>query len=161
NSWQFENYLTYNKQFADIHSINALLGISWQHVDYFGATARAQRFQDDYFQYNNLGAGANPVAASSGTSAYGLNSYFGRINYNLIKKNLVTLTGRFDDSSKCSETYRYAVLPSSVLASILSEQELLKFHLSSYYLKLRTYYGVTGNSKFTACRSLAGWRNCS
>jgi len=161
NSWQFENYLTYNKQFADIHSINALLGISWQHVDYFGATARAQRFQDDYFQYNNLGAGANPVAASSGTSAYGLNSYFGRINYNLMEKYLVTFTGRIDGSSKFGEANRYAVFPSAALAWRISEEDFLKNNPSIYNLKLRTSYGVTGNSEITAYQSLAGLGNYS
>lgn len=59
NSWQFENYLTYNKDIDENQSINALLGISWQHVDRFNSTARSQDFQDDYFKFNNLGAGAN------------------------------------------------------------------------------------------------------
>ena len=40
NSWQFENYLTYYKQFAKIHSINAMAGLSWQHVDQFGSVAQ-------------------------------------------------------------------------------------------------------------------------
>lgn len=161
NSWQFENYLTYNKEFSDIHSINALLGLSWQHVDYFGATAKAQRFQDDYFAYNNLGAGANPVAATSGTSAYGLNSYFGRINYNLMDKYLVTFTGRIDGSSKFGELNRYAVFPSAALAWRVSEEDFLKDNSTIYNLKLRTSYGMTGNSEITAYQSLAGLGNYS
>jgi TonB-linked SusC/RagA family outer membrane protein len=161
NSWQFENYLTYIKDINENHSINALLGLSWQHVDYFGATARAQRFQDDYFGYNNLGAGANPVAASSGTSAYGLNSYFGRINYNLMEKYLVTFTGRIDGSSKFGAANRYAVFPSAALAWRVSEEDFLKDHSSIYNLKLRTSYGMTGNSEITAYQSLAGLGNYS
>ena len=161
NSWQFENYLTYIKDINENHSINALLGLSWQHVDYFGATARAQRFQDDYFGYNNLGAGANPVAASSGTSAYGLNSYFGRINYNLMEKYLVTFTGRIDGSSKFGAANRYAVFPSAALAWRVSEEDFLKDNSSIYNLKLRTSYGMTGNSEITAYQSLAGLGNYS
>ena len=161
NSWQFENYLTYIKDIDDNHSINALLGLSWQHVDFFGATARAQRFQDDYFGYNNLGAGANPVAASSGTSAYGLNSYFGRINYNLMEKYLVTFTGRIDGSSKFGAANRYAVFPSAALAWRVSEEDFLKNNASIYNLKLRTSYGMTGNSEITAYQSLAGLGNYS
>ena len=161
NSWQFENYLTYIKDIDDNQSINALLGLSWQHVDFFGATARAQRFQDDYFGYNNLGAGANPVAASSGTSAYGLNSYFGRINYNLMEKYLVTFTGRIDGSSKFGAANRYAVFPSAALAWRVSEEDFLKDNASIYNLKLRTSYGMTGNSEITAYQSLAGLGNYS
>lgn len=161
NSWQFENYLTYQKQIAEIHAINAMLGLSWQHVDEFGATANAQRFQDDYFRYNNLGAGANPVAASSGTSAYGLNSYFGRINYNLKEKYLATFTGRIDGSSKFGEANRYAVFPSAALAWRVSEEDFLKDVPAIYNLKLRSSYGVTGNSEITAYQSLAGLGNYS
>ena len=161
NSWQFENYLTYIKEFSSTQSINAMLGLSWQHVDYFGATARAQRFQDDYFAYNNLGAGANPVAASSGTSAYGLNSYFGRVNYNLMDKYLATVTGRIDGSSKFGESNRYAVFPSAALAWRISEEGFLKDNPSIYNLKLRTSYGMTGNSEITAYQSLAGLGNYS
>ncbi len=69
NSWQFENYLTYNTKIAQAHTINALLGIAWQHVDRFSSRAGSQRFQDDYFQFNNLGAGSVVVAPASSTSA--------------------------------------------------------------------------------------------
>ncbi len=60
NSWQFENYLTYNKEFAKIHSLNAMAGLSWQHVDRFENRAITQGFSDTYFQFNNLGARIEP-----------------------------------------------------------------------------------------------------
>ena len=161
NSWQFENYLTYNKKINKIHSFNGLLGISWQHVDHFSATAISQKFQDDYFQYNNLGAGANPVAPSSGTIAYGLNSYFGRINYNLKEKYLATVTGRIDGSSKFGSANRYALFPSAALAWRVSEEDFIKSIPVISNLKLRTSYGVTGNSEITAYQALAGMGNYS
>ncbi|MBU1822483.1 MAG: SusC/RagA family TonB-linked outer membrane protein, partial [Bacteroidetes bacterium] len=161
NSWQFENYLTYNKRFASIHSVNALLGISWQHVDRFTSQARAQRFQDDYFQFNNLGAGAVAVAPTSGTSAYGLNSYFGRINYGLKDKYLVTFTGRIDGSSKFGSANQYAVFPSAALAWRVTEEDFMKAVPAISNLKIRTSYGVTGNSEITAYQALAGLGNYS
>ncbi|MCJ8166560.1 TonB-dependent receptor [Pontibacter sp. E15-1] len=161
NSWQFENYLTYNKKISDDHSFTGLLGLSWQHVDRFSALARAQRFQDDYFQFNNLGAGANPVAPSSGTSAYGLNSYFGRINYNLQEKYLLTLTGRADGSSKFGSENRYAFFPSAALAWRMSEEDFIKNIPVISNLKVRTSYGATGNSEITAYQALAGLGNYS
>ena len=159
NSWQFENYLTYNKKIADIHSVTALLGLSWQHVDRFAATAQAQRFQDDYYTFNNLGAGAVPVAPSSSTIAYGLNSYFGRINYGLKDKYLVTFTGRIDGSSKFGSENRYAFFPSAALAWRVSDENFMKALPVLSNLKLRTSYGVTGNSEITAYQALAGLTN--
>jgi TonB-linked SusC/RagA family outer membrane protein len=161
NSWQFENYLTYLKKIGEIHSVNAMLGLSWQHVDFFGSTARGQNFQDDYFTFNNLGAGANLVASSSGTSAYGLNSYFGRVNYNLKEKYLLTFTGRVDGSSKFGSANRYAVFPSAAFAWRLSEEDFIKNISAISNLKLRTSYGVTGNSEITAYQALAGLGNYS
>ncbi len=39
---------------------------------------------------------------------YGLNSYFGRINYGLLEKYLITVTGRIDGSFKFGAANRYA-----------------------------------------------------
>lgn len=161
NSWQFENYLTYNTKFKSIHSINALLGLAWQHVDRFSSQARAQRFQDDYFQFNNLGAGAVAVAPTSSTSAYGLNSYFGRINYSLKEKYLLTFTGRIDGSSKFGSANRYAVFPSAALAWRVIDEDFMKGIPVISNLKLRTSYGLTGNSEITAYQALAGLGNYS
>lgn len=161
NSWQFENYLTYNTKINKIHSVNALLGLAWQHVDRFNFQARAQRFQDDYFQFNNLGAGAVALAPTSGTSAYGLNSYFGRINYGLKDKYLLTVTGRIDGSSKFGSANRYAVFPSAALAWRVIEEDFMQNVPFISNLKVRTSYGVTGNSEITAYQALAGLGNYS
>lgn len=156
NSWQFENYLTYNKQFAKIHSLNAMLGLSWQHMDRFDNTARSQNFTDTYFQYNNLGAGATALAPSSGASAYGLNSYFARLNYGLMDKYLITFTGRIDGSSKFGAANRYAFFPSAAVAWRVSEEEFMKDVPAISNLKIRASYGATGNSEIPAYRALAG-----
>ncbi|QRR03522.1 SusC/RagA family TonB-linked outer membrane protein [Dyadobacter sandarakinus] len=156
NSWQFENYLTYNKEFAKIHSLNAMLGLSWQHVDRFENMARSQNFTDTYFEYNNLGAGATALAPSSFASAYGLNSYFARLNYGLMDKYLVTFTGRIDGSSKFGDANRYAFFPSAAVAWRVSEEEFLKGVHAITNLKIRASYGATGNSEIPAYRALAG-----
>lgn len=161
NSWQFENYLTYNRKIRSNHSLNALLGLSWQHVDQFIATAQAQNFQDDYFGFNNLGAGANTIAPSSSASAYGLNSYFGRVNYSLKDKYLFTVTARSDGSSKFGSANRFAFFPSAAAAWRVSQENFMKNLPSISNLKLRTSYGVTGNSEITAYQSLAGMGNYS
>ncbi|AWW29706.1 SusC/RagA family TonB-linked outer membrane protein [Echinicola strongylocentroti] len=156
NSWQFENYLTYDKQINDDHHLNAMLGLSWQHVDDFYSMARSQNFQDDYFQYNNLGAGANAIQPQSGTTAYGLNSYFSRINYSLKDKYLFTLTGRADGSSKFGEENRFAFFPSAAIAWRASDEQFLNASKLISNLKFRASIGQTGNSEITAYQALAG-----
>jgi TonB-linked SusC/RagA family outer membrane protein len=159
NSWQFENYLTYFKDFGKIHSVNAMLGLSWQHVNRFDNLARSQNFTDTYFQFNNLGAGATALPPSSGASAYGLNSYFARINYGLMDKYLVTFTGRIDGSSKFGDANRYAFFPSAAVAWRVSEEEFLKSVAAISNFKIRASYGATGNSEIPAYRALAGMQS--
>ena len=161
NSWQFENYLTYNKRFAQQHAVTGLLGLAWQHVDRFTSRAATQNFQDDFFQFNNLGAGSVPQAPSSSAVGYGLNSYFGRVNYGFKDKYLLTLTGRADGSSKFGSTNRYAFFPSAALAWRITEENFMKSVPTISNLKLRTSYGVTGNSEITAYQALAGMSNYS
>lgn len=161
NSWQFENYLTYVKEFNEKHSLNAMLGLSWQHVDRFNSTARAQNFQDDFFMFNNLGSGATAIQPVSNSVAYGLNSYFTRLNYSYNQKYLFTLTGRVDGSSKFGESNRYAFFPSAAFGWKVSEEDFLKGSDLISNLKLRTSYGQTGNSEITAYQASAGMGNYS
>ena len=161
DSWQFENYLTYNNKFGKDHSFTGLLGVAWQHVNSFNVATNAQNFSDDYYQFNNLGAGATLIAPSSGASAYGLNSYFSRFNYAYKGRYLVTFTGRVDGSSKFGEASRYAVFPSAALAWRASEEPFIKQISAISNLKLRTSYGVTGNSELVAYQALAGLGNYS
>ncbi|QHW01573.1 SusC/RagA family TonB-linked outer membrane protein [Spirosoma endbachense] len=159
NSWQVENYLTYNKRFAKQHALTGLLGIAWQHVDRFTSRAATQNFQDDYFQFYNLGAGSVPQAPSSSAVGYGLNSYFGRMNYGFKDKYLVTFTGRIDGSSKFGAANQYAFFPSAALAWRVIEEGFMKNVRAVSNLKLRASYGVTGNSEITAYQALAGLGN--
>ncbi|WP_276166052.1 SusC/RagA family TonB-linked outer membrane protein [Zobellia alginiliquefaciens] len=158
-SWQFENYLTYNKEIAETHSITGLLGISWQHINNTGFSARAENFSDDFFSFDNLGAGSVIGSPSSSAFAYGLNSYFGRINYGLQNKYLLTVTGRVDGSSKFGASNKYAFFPSAALAWKVSEENFLKESATISNLKLRASYGVTGNSEIPAYGALPGLGN--
>ncbi|MEQ9441505.1 MAG: SusC/RagA family TonB-linked outer membrane protein [Cyclobacteriaceae bacterium] len=161
NNWQFENYLTYNTRFSEMHALTVLLGLSWQQSDRFFSTAASQGFVDDFFQYNNLGVGSNPQAPTSGSNAYSLNSYFARVNYNLQEKYLFTLTGRIDGSSKFGVENRYAFFPSAALGWRVSEEGFLSSNQVISNLKLRTSVGMTGNSEIPTYQGLAGLGNYS
>ncbi|AYN66776.1 TonB-dependent receptor [Euzebyella marina] len=161
NSWQFENYLTYSKDFNEDNSLTAMLGLSWQHVDEFNAVASTRGFADDFYGFNNLGAGSNPQTPTSGKVAYGLNSYFGRVNYDYKNKYLLTLTGRADGSSKFGPENQFAFFPSAALAWRVSGEDFLKQNETISNLKVRASYGATGNSEIPAYRALAGLQSGS
>jgi TonB-linked SusC/RagA family outer membrane protein len=156
NSWQFENQLNYIKTFSNIHSLAAMVGISWQNVDQFASTALSHGFSDDYPKFNNLGMGSNPRPSTSGASSYSLNSYFGRINYALKNRYLLTLTGRIDGSSKFGSENQLAFFPSAALGWKVTEEDFFKDNTIFSNLKLRTSFGMTGNSEIPNYQSVAG-----
>lgn len=153
--WSLENFLTYNKTFNKIHSFTGLLGVSWQQTDFFNIAASVRGFATDYFGFNNLGAGATLPAVGSGASRFAFNSYFGRLNYSLSNKYLFTFTGRADGSSRFGENSKFAFFPSGAFAWKISEEEFMSKNTVISNLKLRTSYGLTGNSEIPSYSSLS------
>lgn len=74
-------------------------------------------------------------------------SFFGRVNYNLMEKYLLTATIRFDGSSRFSKDNRWGTFPSVALAWRMSEEDFLKDIESLSNLKLRLGYGLTGQQE--------------
>jgi TonB-linked SusC/RagA family outer membrane protein len=146
NSWQFENYLTYNKTISYLHRFTGMVGLSWQHIDNAWSSAAGSGFEDDFFSYNNLGVATTQQSAST-INAYGLNSYFARVNYNFKERYLLTATARMDGSSKFGSSNRYAFFPSVGLAWRMSEESFIKSLQFVSNLKPRLSFGVTGNSE--------------
>src|SRR5688572_887837 len=160
--WSFENYLTYTKTFNGVHSFNAVLGTSAQETETYFMYASSRNFISDFFQTNNIG-GAQDFAVdsppiSSARTRFAFNSYFGRVNYGLNEKYLLTVTGRIDGSSKFGESNKYAFFPSAALAWRVSEEEFLKGNNVISNLKLRGSYGLTGNSEIAAYSALPSLR---
>lgn len=153
--WSLENYLTYNKQINENHSLTALAGISWQQTDFFRIASIVRGFSTDYFGFNNLGAGSTNPQVESDASRNAFNSYFGRINYTFMNKYLFTVTGRADGSSKFGENHKFAFFPSAAVAWKVSDENFLKGNSTISNLKVRASYGLTGNSEIPAYSSLS------
>ncbi|NBA85447.1 SusC/RagA family TonB-linked outer membrane protein [Emticicia sp. CRIBPO] len=71
-------------------------------------------------------------------------SFYGRANYALLDKYLLTFTLRRDGSSRFSPDNRWGLFPSAALAWKISEEGFLKNSAVLSDLKLRLGYGVTG-----------------
>lgn len=153
--WQWSNRFNYVRKINADHTVNILLGAEKQKYNYLGFQAATRFAPDDYYGYNNLSAGSTPLAPSSSTNSYQLESYFGRVNYNFSDKYLVTATGRFDGSSRFGQNNKFAFFPSTAVAWRISQEEFLKNNRILSNLKLRASYGLTGNSEIGSYRSNA------
>ena len=153
--WSLENLLSYYKQIGQDHTIDGLLGISWQETNVFSIGGGVNNFATDYFGFNNLGAGATNPSIGSNAFRFAFNSYFGRVNYVFRSRYLATVTARADGSSKFGENNKFAIFPSAALAWRVSEEPFLKNNPIISNLKIRTSYGLTGNSEIPAYSSLS------
>ncbi|HEX5153571.1 MAG TPA: TonB-dependent receptor [Parafilimonas sp.] len=143
-SWINENTLNYSTQINKNNSINAVAGITFQDTKTDGVRGASSGYVIDGFQYNNLGAGTVQTSGSS-FSEYSLLSYLGRINYTYKDRWLLTLSGRYDGSSRLAEGHKYAFFPSGALAWRMSQEDFLKNSTVISDLKLRASWGKTGN----------------
>ena len=153
--WQWSNRINYTKTIAEDHSLNVLLGTELQKSNNLSWVAVTSVMPDDYYAYNNLGAGATPLAPSSSTNAYQMQSFFGRVNYSFRDKYLLTVTNRADGSSRFGANNKFAFFPSAALAWKISNEDFLRNNSYLSNLKLRGSYGLTGNSEIGSYKSQA------
>lgn len=153
--WSSESYLTYKKKLRANDQFTGMLGISWQETNIFNTTVGAENFTTDYFETNNLGSSSKPMPGTSGRSKFAFNSYFGRFNYVLNDKYLLTVTGRVDGSSKFGPNNKYAFFPSAALAWRVSEEDFMKNSAVISNMKLRASIGQTGNSEIPTYSALS------
>jgi iron complex outermembrane receptor protein len=129
------------------HKLNFLGGYSWEHNKYQLAGAQNRQFSTDFFGYHNLGAGENLLAGDVWSSANmsRLISFFGRVNYLLNGKYILTGTIRRDGSSKFGENHKWGTFPSVSAAWRLVDEPFMQAVGLFDELKLRAGYGVSGN----------------
>ncbi|QGY48246.1 SusC/RagA family TonB-linked outer membrane protein [Maribellus comscasis] len=149
-----ENTLTYENVFNEIHSINALLGVTFQKNWYEGVSGSSQDFVNNVLEENSLESGAVYNAPNSDASEWGLVSYLGRMNYSLLNKYLFSVNARIDGSSRFGENNKYAFFPSTSFAWRASEESFVKDLDVFSNLKLRTSFGYTGNQEIGLYNSL-------
>ncbi|MFA6126070.1 MAG: TonB-dependent receptor [Bacteroidales bacterium] len=130
-------YLNYVKEFGSSR-LDAMAGYSWQHFwrkGKFWQTNEAQNKLLSNTHYN---------------SENFLVSFFGRVNYSLLDKYLLTLTVREDGSSRFSKANRWGLFPSAAFAWKIKEENFLKDVKAVSDLKLRIGYGITGQQNITS-----------
>ena len=141
NSTNYNNlldfYLNYNKDLASVNSvIDVTAGYSWQHF---------KREGDSYTR--SIVDATHPYQKSDSSSYVTENylvSFFGRVNYTLADKYLLTFTLRDDGSSRFAEKNRWGLFPSAAFAWKLKDESFLRDVDAVTDLKLRLGWGVTG-----------------
>lgn len=142
----FENILTYNKQINESNKITATGLFSIQESDFEESLIDVEGLPYEHQLFHNLSTAETVLAFDSGLEEWGIMSFMGRINYNLKDKYLLTLTGRYDGSSRLAEGKKWGLFPSVALMWNIGKEGFLENQETITDLRLRASYGVTGNT---------------
>lgn len=143
-NYNWDNYLTY-EMVRNVHDLNIVGGMSYQESMTTGSNIEGKGFPTDDF--TNIESAAEATDFSSWEEGTTYLSYFGRANYQLSNRYLITLSGRVDGSSRFGIENRYGFFPAGSVGWIVSEENFMDGieNILSYF-KLRASYGFTGNS---------------
>lgn len=149
---QTENTLTYQLN-KGIHRLTAVGGFSASIFNWTMMSAQVLN-ASNITQNDNLGTGT-PKSINSDKVKSTLASFFGRVNYSLADKYLLTVTLRADGSSRFAKGHKWGYFPSSGLAWRINQEDFLKDVNFLDNLKLRTSYGIVGNQEISSYQSMA------
>lgn len=138
-----ENTATYKKTFGG-HDFTLLIGNTIQQETTKGTRIDAVDFPNTTTGTNAL-QNANDVTVSSFKQQWQLASFFGRLNYSLKNRYLLTATIRRDGSSKLAEGSKWGMFPSLAIGWNVNQESFFKSKLISN-LKFRGSWGQIGNS---------------
>lgn len=140
----FETTLNYEKSAGKLN-MAFMGGYSYQEFFYQGDFTEAGNFLTDAFTYNNLGAAldfANGLASVfSYASENKLVAFFGRANFNFDDTYLLSISSRYEGSTRFGENNKWGMFP-AVSAGVNLANLVDITGVSA--MKLRASYGRTG-----------------
>lgn len=142
----WSNTLNYN-YVAGAHRLDVVAGSELYRDNFTSFWASREDFviEDDAFMHLDAGAG---LRDNGGFGAeHVLLSYFTRANYSYLDRYLVSVTLRYDGSSRFGENNRFGAFPAFSAGWRLSEEQFIKNISFVDDLKLRFGWGMTGNQE--------------
>lgn len=146
-NYVWNNTLTYKWILNEKHHFDFLAG--QELIDYYAENLQAGRrkFASEDPDYMYLDAGEGIQTNSGSGTAYRLLSYFGKVNYNLADKYLLSATARYDGSSRFGANNQFGWFPALSAGWRLSQEDFLKSVDVISDLKIRYGWGKVGNQE--------------
>ena len=140
----FETTVNYDKTIGKA-AISFLGGYSYQDFFYQGDYTQAGNFLTDAFTYNNLGAALDFANGLATVYSYAtenkLVAFFGRANFNIDDTYLLSLSSRYEGSTRFGENNKWGLFPAvSAGVNLANLVDITGVNA----MKLRASYGRTG-----------------
>jgi len=137
-------FAEYTKRVGLTHNFKLMAGYNQEHHKSKKTTAQADNLSSE--DLNDLDLATTAPVVRGGSSAYALQGYFYRLNYDYKGKYLLETSGRYDGSSRFPKDDRWGFFPSVSAGWRVSEEnfwEPLKDVVND--LKIRASVGALGN----------------
>ena len=139
-----ENFLTFNRTWG-VHNISAVVGNTYiTGGRYRSVDGTGSDFPNDEITQVGVAPSRRLTGAFAGQGTSGI-SYFGRVEYNLMDRYLLTASIRRDGSPQVSKNNRFGNFPAFGVGWKISEERFMEGVPFLSALKLRSSYGITGN----------------
>jgi TonB-linked outer membrane protein, SusC/RagA family len=150
--WNFQNFLTANKTFNDVHNVDATAVAEWTNYTSSAYSASARDFSDPFFVDKMISN--TYVTQSSGGSwtTNGLASYILRANYNYDRIFYVGGSVRWDGLSNLHKDNRWGTFYGASAAVRLSSLDFWKESAIAEYIndfRLRGSLAEVGNDRLS------------
>lgn len=150
--WTFENTLSYDFKVRDVHTFNAIIGMSAERSG-LGESMSAgnsnlifDSFKYAYLDNTKLITPGKTTVSGAPWGKSGLLSYFGRINYDYKEKYMLTVVMRADGSSNFAKNNRWGYFPSVSAGWVLTNEKFMEPTANFIsFLKMRASWGQNGN----------------
>lgn len=150
-----DNILTYANVWNK-HRLSVTGVYSWQEYLFENLAVSGSGFQNDATGANDISyAPRESIGTNSDKYSNRLISWTARGSYSYADKYLLTVTGRYDGSSRFGENNKWGFFPSVGLAWRVDQESFMRNNEVISNLKLRTSYGVTGNQEIGNYQSLS------
>lgn len=149
-SLSWDNTLTYEKVFAQAHSLKIMVGYSYREAKTNSLTGSAEDIIDipdinQSYLFLTIGKGSKyTMKVSDSGSRIVQIGYLGRVTYDYKHRYLLNATLRSDASSKFPSHNRRGYFPSVGLGWVISEEAFMK-NSGIDFMKLRVGWGLLGN----------------
>ncbi|MGI8582751.1 MAG: SusC/RagA family TonB-linked outer membrane protein [Chitinophagaceae bacterium] len=162
-SQTFTHTLNYTTQLTQNIRFEALAGYEYWKTDFSNSTITAAQFNTNLDQANRIpilytsffqNASTQKPLNTSVDPTTEIQSYFGRVNFNMQDKYYLTATVRADGSSKFGANNKYGYFPSVGAKWVVSNEDFMKSGTIFTNLALRGSWGITGNQEFPSGASL-------
>jgi TonB-linked SusC/RagA family outer membrane protein len=149
-----EQNLNFVKKFGK-HRVNATLVAEKQQNNYEFLQSTSTGFDIPGLNLDALEVAIQTLPTQSNEIKSSIESYLARVQYDAFNKYLLTVSARYDGSSRFSEGNKWGFFPAIGLAWRISNEKFLKNSALISNAKLRASYGETGNTEIGAYQSLA------